>query len=31
MAAALSGTACRLTYPTSGTHNNGTINFGAAQ
>jgi hypothetical protein len=31
MAAALVGTACRLTYPTSGTHNDGTINFGAAQ
>ena len=31
MAAALSGTACRLTYPISGTHDNGTINFGAAQ
>jgi hypothetical protein len=31
MTAALSGTACRLSYPTSGTHKNGTINFGAAQ
>jgi hypothetical protein len=31
MAAALSGTVCRLTYPTSGTHDNGVVNFGAAQ
>jgi hypothetical protein len=31
MAAALSGTTCRLTYPTSGTHDNGVTNFGAAQ
>jgi hypothetical protein len=31
MTATLSGTTCRLTYPTSGTHNNGTVNFGAAQ
>jgi hypothetical protein len=32
MSAALSGTACRLTYPAgSGTHDNGTVNFGAAQ
>jgi hypothetical protein len=31
MTATLSGTACVLGYPTSGTHNNGTTNFGAAQ
>jgi len=32
MTATLSGTTCRLNYPTSGTtHDNGTINFGAAQ
>jgi hypothetical protein len=31
MTASLSGTTCRLSYPTSGTHNNGTVNFGAAQ
>jgi hypothetical protein len=32
MSATLSGTTCTLTYPTSGTtHNNGTVNFGAAQ
>jgi hypothetical protein len=31
MTATLVGTTCRLTYPTSGTHDNGTVNFGAAQ
>jgi hypothetical protein len=31
MGAVLSGTTCTLTYPTSGTHDNGTVNFGAAQ
>jgi hypothetical protein len=32
MSAALSGTTCRLSYPAgSGTHDNGTVNFGAAQ
>jgi hypothetical protein len=31
MAASLSGTTCRLTYPTSGTHENGTVNRGAAK
>jgi hypothetical protein len=31
MAAALSGTTCQLTYSFSGTHDNGVINFGAAQ
>jgi hypothetical protein len=31
MTATLSGTTCRLNYPTSGTHDNGTVNFGAAQ
>jgi hypothetical protein len=32
MTATLSGTTCTLNYPTSSaTHNNGTINFGAAQ
>ncbi len=31
MSAALSGSACRLTYPTSRTHGDETINFGAAE
>jgi hypothetical protein len=31
MTAAASGTSCVLQYPLSGTHNNGTVNFGAAQ
>jgi hypothetical protein len=31
MTATLSGTTCRLDYPTSGTHDNGAVNFGAAQ
>jgi hypothetical protein len=31
MVATLSGTTCRLTYPTSGTHDNGTVNRGAAK
>jgi hypothetical protein len=31
MVATLSGTTCSLTYPTSGTHNNGVVNRGAAQ
>jgi hypothetical protein len=32
MSAALSGTTCRIVYPAgSGTHDNGTVNFGAAQ
>jgi cytochrome c553 len=32
MTAALSGTTCRLSYPTSSaTHDNGTVNRGAAQ
>jgi hypothetical protein len=31
MSATLSGTTCTLTYPTSGTHNNGAVNLGAAQ
>jgi len=31
MTATLSNGTCRLSYPTSGTHDNGTINFGAAQ
>ena len=31
MAAALSGTTCRLTYPTSGTHDNGTVNSRRSQ
>jgi hypothetical protein len=30
MSAALSQAECRLTYPTSGTHNNGVTNFGTA-
>ena len=31
MTAVASGTNCVLQYPLSGTHNNGTVNFGAAQ
>jgi hypothetical protein len=31
MGAILSGTTCTLTYPTGGTHDNGVVNFGAAQ
>ena len=31
MGAVLSGTTCTLSYPTSGTHDNGAVNFGAAQ
>lgn len=30
MTAALSQSVCGLSYPLSGTHNNGVINFGAA-
>jgi hypothetical protein len=31
MGAVLSGTNCTLSYPTSGTHDDGAVNFGAAQ
>jgi hypothetical protein len=31
MTATIVNGVCRLGYPTSGTHNNGTVNFGAAQ
>jgi hypothetical protein len=31
MTAALSGTTCRINYPTSGTHKDGVVNFGEAQ
>jgi hypothetical protein len=31
MTATASGSNCVLGYPVSGTHDNGTVNFGAAQ